>query len=95
MFINGALYGALFLDKRQKVRYCNLGFDALLLAAFVMSTPSIRTSIIMLGAAAGLIGLALIVPEPPPNDLQGLAACQLQHPDKYCRLTHAPSTIAP
>lgn len=60
-----------------------------------MRIPSIRTSIIMLGATAGLIILALIVPEPPPNDLQGLAACQLQHPEKYCRLTYAPSTIAP
>jgi hypothetical protein len=60
-----------------------------------MHFPSVRTSIILLGAAAGLIGLALIVPEPPANDLPGLAACQLLHPDRYCRLTYAPSTIAP
>ena len=60
-----------------------------------MNILSIRTSIVMLGAAAGLIGLALIVPETPPNDLQGLAACQLLHPDRYCRITYAPSTIAP
>jgi hypothetical protein len=60
-----------------------------------MSIPSIRTAIVMLSAAAGLVGLALIVPEPPPNDLQGLAACQLSHPEKYCRITYAPSTIAP
>ena len=60
-----------------------------------MNIPSIRTAIAMLGAAAGLVGLALIVPEPPLNDLQGLAACQLLHPEKYCRITYAPSTIAP
>ena len=60
-----------------------------------MHIPSIRTSIVMLGAAAGLVGLALIVPETPPNDPQGLAACQQLYPEKYCRLTYAPSTIAP
>jgi len=92
---SGALNGALLLDKRQKVRYCNFGFDALLLATFAMSIPSVRASIVLLGAAAGLICLALIVPEPPANDLPGLAACQLLHPDRYCRLTYAPGTIAP
>ena len=60
-----------------------------------MHFPSVRTSIVLLSAAAGLIGLALIVPEPPANDLPGLAACQLIHPDRYCRITYAPSTIAP
>ena len=60
-----------------------------------MHFPSVRISIVLLGAAAGLIGLALIVPEPPPNDLPGLAACQQLHPDRYCRITYAPSTIAP
>ena len=60
-----------------------------------MHFPSVRSSIFLLGAAAGLIGLALVVPEPPANDLHGLAACQLLHPDRYCRLTYAPSTIAP
>ena len=60
-----------------------------------MHVPSIRTSIVLLGAAAGLIGLALIVPERSVHDLPGLAACQLLHPDRYCRLTYAPSTITP
>jgi len=60
-----------------------------------MHFPSVRASIVLLGAAAGLVGLALIAPEPPANDLPGLAACQLLHPDRYCRLTYAPSTIAP
>ncbi len=60
-----------------------------------MSVPSVRISIVLLGAAAGLIGLALIVPESPANDFPGLAACQLLHPDRYRRITYAPSTIAP
>ena len=46
-------------------------------------------------ASATILGLAIGLAPKPQDDLKGLAACQLLHPDRYCRLTYAPSTIAP
>ena len=49
----------------------------------------------LLAASATILGLAIGLAPKPQDDLQGLAACQLIHPDRYCRITYAPSTIAP
>ncbi len=48
----------------------------------------------LLAASAIILGLAISLSPQPQDDLKGLAACQLLHPERYCRLTHAPSTIA-
>ena len=49
----------------------------------------------LLAASATILGLAIGFSPQPQDDLKGLAACQLLHPDRYCRITYAPSTIAP
>ena len=49
----------------------------------------------LLAASATILGLAIGLAPKPQDDLKGLAACQLLHPDRYCRITYAPSTIAP
>lgn len=52
-------------------------------------------ALVAAGAIAIVSGLALGLSPKPQDDLDGLAACQLLHPERYCRLTYAPSTVAP
>lgn len=43
---------------------------------------------------ASLLVLATM-PVQQQDDYQALRKCQQLHPERYCRLTHAPSTVAP
>jgi hypothetical protein len=49
----------------------------------------------LLVASVTVLGLALGLSPKPQDDLDGLAACLVLHPERYCRLTYAPSTVAP
>lgn len=46
-------------------------------------------------ASVTVLSLALGLSPRPQDDLDGLAACLALHPERYCRLTYAPSTVAP
>ena len=100
MFINGALYGALFYAPASFVKrnYNALGRSSqscnmrmFLPLAMITAVQSAA----LLAASATILGLAIGLAPQPQDDLKGLAACQLIHPDRYCRITYAPSTIAP
>jgi hypothetical protein len=43
---------------------------------------------------ASLLVLATM-PMQQQDDLTALRKCMALHPERYCRLTHAPSTVAP
>ena len=43
---------------------------------------------------ASLLVLATM-PVQQQDDYQALRKCQQLHPERYCRLTYAPSTVAP
>jgi hypothetical protein len=43
---------------------------------------------------AGLVALATM-PVQQHDNLTALRKCMALHPERYCRLTHAPSTVAP
>ncbi len=43
---------------------------------------------------ASLLALAAL-PVQQPDDLTAMRKCMALHPERYCRLTHAPSTVAP
>ena len=43
---------------------------------------------------ASLLALATL-PVQQQDDLTALRKCMVLHPERYCRLTHAPSTVAP
>lgn len=43
---------------------------------------------------ASLLVLATM-PMQQQDDLESLRKCMTVHPERYCRLTHAPSTVAP
>ena len=42
---------------------------------------------------AGLVALATMPVQ--QDDLTALRKCMALHPERYCRLTHAPSTVVP
>jgi len=41
-----------------------------------------------------IAGFSLLVSPQPPDNLVALRKCMALHPERYCRLTHAPSTIS-
>ena len=43
---------------------------------------------------ASLVALATM-PVQQQDDLTALRKCMALHPERYCRLTHAPSTVVP
>jgi len=43
---------------------------------------------------ASLLVLATM-PMQQQDDLESLRKCMTVHPERYCRLTHAPNTVAP
>ena len=43
---------------------------------------------------ATLVALATL-PVQQQDDLTAMRKCMQLHPERYCRLTHAPSTVAP
>lgn len=58
---------------------------------FTMITSRLCASAILLGAVFTLLAM----PErKPPTDKQALLACLELHPERYCRLQHAPSTVS-
>lgn len=48
----------------------------------------------LLAASATILGLAISLSPQPQDDTKALASCLQLYPDRYCRLTYAPSTIA-
>jgi hypothetical protein len=54
-FVNGALHGALFLDKGQWIRYCGLGFDALSFTPSIMHSFPFDESLVSKNRFHGLI----------------------------------------
>ena len=47
-----------------------------------------------LSAVACALAWAFITQPQPQDDLRVLQQCMALHPERYCRLTHAPGTLA-
>jgi len=47
-----------------------------------------------LSACLCTLAWSMIAQPEPQDDLQALQQCMQFHPERYCRLTYAPSTIA-
>lgn len=52
-------------------------------------------SLASLSAVFCALAWALVVQPLPQDNLQALRQCMALHPERYCRLTYAPGTLAP